>query len=131
MSHFTRVKTRVRNLVSLKNALDELGLVYEEGTQLLRVRGWQGAEELAQLVIKTGTQYDIGVRATASGEYELVADWWALEEQGIKQKVLVQQIMQRYAYHEVKEQVARQGYTIEKQEVDEDGSIRLKVGAWR
>lgn len=131
MSHFSRIKTQVRSLVSLKCALEDLGLEFEEAVGLVRVRGWLGAEELAQLVIKTGTKYDIGVRATATGEYELVADWWALEEHGVKQEGFVQRLVQRYAYHEVRTQAEAQGYSIEDEQIEEDGTIRLRVIAWR
>ncbi|MFM7204874.1 MAG: DUF1257 domain-containing protein [Myxococcota bacterium] len=131
MSHFSRVKTTVKNLVSLKTALEDLGIEYEEALGMVRVRGWQGAEELAELVIKTGTQYDIGVRRMASGEYELIADWWALEEHGLKQETFLQRITQRYAYHEVKAQAENQGYSVEEEQVEADGTIRLRVIAWR
>lgn len=131
MSHFSRVKTQVKNLISLKSALEDLGIEYEEAVGLMTVRGWQGAEELAQLVIKTGTQYDIGVRVTASGEYELVADWWALEEHGIQQQSYLERLTQRYAYHEVKAQAELQGYAVEEEQVEEDGTIRLRVIAWQ
>lgn len=131
MSHFSRVKTQVKNLVSLIAALEDLGIEYEQSQTLVRVRGWQGSEELAELCIKTGTQYDIGVRVMANGEYELIADWWALEEHGIQQQSYIERLTQRYAYHEVKSQAEAQGFAVEEEQVEEDGTIRLRVIAWR
>jgi len=115
----------------LKAALEDLGIEYEQSQTLVRVRGWQGSEELAELCIKTGTQYDIGVRVMANGEYELIADWWALEEHGIQQQSYIERLTQRYAYHEVKSQAESQGFAVEEEQVEEDGTIRLRVIAWR
>ena len=132
MSHFTTVKTKIKSLVNLIAALEELGLEYtqaEEG-QLVKVRGYRGNEEMAELSIQVNEKYDIGVRVTASGEYEMVADWSELEDM-IDTESFVDQLTQRYAYHTVMEQIKNQGFTLDQTEQQEDGSIRIRVSTWQ
>jgi hypothetical protein len=131
MSHFTKVETKIKNLVSLKAALKDLGYAFSEAEQGVEVRGYLGQKELAELSIHTSKTYDVGVKATANG-YEFVADWWGVETtRGVTQEAFVRQVTQRYAYHQVLSEVAKQGYTIETDEVNADQSISITVRKWR
>lgn len=132
MSHFTSVKTKITSLVNLIAALQDLELEYEEAQegQLVKVRGYRGNEELAELVIKVSENYDIGVRKTVTGEYELVADWNELQDL-VDTESIIEKVTQRYAYHTVMEQIQRQGFTLDETETQEDGSIRIRVSTWR
>ena len=76
MSHFATVQTRITDLACLKQALADLGHAVEEGAA--DVRGYRGAREKADLVVRTGSAYDVGVRKVGDA-YELVADWWGVE----------------------------------------------------
>jgi hypothetical protein len=38
--------------------------------------------------------------------------------------------VQRYAYHTVKEEVTKRGYTLEEEKVDEKQQIHIKVSSW-
>lgn len=132
MSHFTTVKTKIKSLVHLIAALEDLGLEYtqaEEG-QLVRVRGYRGNEEMSEVSIRINEKYDIGVRKTATGEYELVADWSELEEM-IDTESFVDKLTQRYAYHTVMEQIKSQGFSLDQTETEADGSIRIRVSTWQ
>lgn len=132
MSHFTTVKTKITSLVNLIAALEDLGLEFTqaEEQQLVKVRGYRGNEELAELSIRINEKYDIGVRVTASGEYELVADWSELADM-IDTESFVEKLTQRYAYHTVMEQITKQGFTLDQTETEEDGSIRIRVSTWQ
>ena len=79
MSHFTEVQTQIKDLVILKQVLEEMG--YKVHDDRRKIRGYQGNFTDAELSIETKTQYDIGVVKTKDG-YSLTADWEMLETQG-------------------------------------------------
>jgi hypothetical protein len=133
MSHFTQVETQITDLVCLKAALVELGLVFEEATetQLVKVRGWRGSNITAELKIKASQSYDIGLQLTENKTYKLVADWWGIEEETQEEAVKIQQrIVQCYAKHKVKTEVEKQGFTLDQETVEADGTIKLGVSKW-
>ncbi len=131
MSHFSKVKTKIKNLVSLKAALKDLNYEFTEAEQGVEVRGYLGQKTKADLSIKASRSYDIGVVQTTEG-YEFVADWWGIETtRGVTQEEFVKTVTQRYAYHQVLSEVARMGYTIETDEVKEDKTISITVRKWR
>lgn len=126
MSHFSQIKTQIRNLPALQSALTDLGMDWKPGP--LPVRGYQGQTQTAELVITQGNGYDIGFSQTGN-EYQLVADmefWqqtWTVEQ-------FLQKVTQRYAYHTVIDTTAEQGFQLATQEQNSDGSIRLVVQRW-
>ena len=58
MSHFSQIKTKIRNLSSLQLALDDSGVRWEAGPRV--VRGYQGKTETAEVVIAQENGYDLG-----------------------------------------------------------------------
>ena len=133
MSHFTQVETKINDLVCLKAALAELGMEFEEATEnsLVKVRGWKGSTLTAEAKIKGSKSYDIGLQLTEQGNYKLVADWWGIEEETNETSEKIQQkIIQRYAYHKVKTEAQKQGFTLDAEQVEADGTIKLGVSKW-
>jgi hypothetical protein len=129
MSHFTTVQTKLKDLVCIRKAVQDLGLTFVEAEQEVEVRGYQGATTKANLVIKATDHYDIALRQTESG-YTLEADWWGIEmETGLKEQDWVDRFNKRYAYHKVLAEVTNRGFTLE-EEVDEEGEIKLTVRKW-
>ena len=132
MSHFTSVKTKIRDLVCLKRALEDLAYDFNESTdeQLVTVRGYQGETTEAVLSIRASKTYDIGVKVTQDGTYEFVADWWGVETtRGVGEEEFIKKLTQRYSYHKVMEEIRKKGYTLE-EEVSEDDTIQLRVRTW-
>lgn len=130
MSHFTTVQTKLKDLVCVKDAVQDLGLTFVESEDMVTVRGYQGATEKAKMVIRATDNYDIGLYQTAEG-YSLSADWWGIEmETGLKEKDWVDRFNQRYAYHKVLKEVKSRGFTLE-EEVDDKGEIQLTVRKWQ
>ena len=129
MSHFTKINTKITDVECLKLALEDLGYTYREGK--VRVRGWRGLSEEVDLVVETGTPYNIGLRKTPQGVYEIVADWWGVETRtGIAQARFLRELNQRYAYHKVLTEVKKQGFSVAEDEVTSDNTIRLVVRKW-
>lgn len=126
MSHFSQIKTQIRNLDSLQAALTELGIDWKPGPRA--VRGYRGQTRNAEITIEQDNGYDIGFSRNGN-EYELVADlqYW---QQDLSIDGFLRQVTQRYAYHTVVQETARQGFQIAEQQKNQDGSIRLLVQRW-
>ncbi len=126
MSHFSQIKTKIRNLPALQSALTDLGVQWKAGPE--PVRGYQGQARSAELVVSQGNGYDVGF-SWSGQEYELVADlefWqqaWSVER-------FLNKVTQRYAYHTVVNTTASQGFQIAEEAKNGDGSIRLVVQRW-
>lgn len=126
MSHFSNIKTKIRNLDSLKAALEDLKVDCKPEPGM--VRGYQGKTHQADVVVEQNNDYDFGFSWNGS-EYELVADlqYW---QQPLTVDGFLRQVTQRYAYHTVVKETANQGFSIAEQANHEDGSIRLLVQRW-
>jgi len=126
MSHFSQIKTQIRNVDSLKDALTELGIDWKQGPR--EVRGYRGQTHNAEVTIEQENGYDIGFRWTGK-EYELVADlqYW---QQDLSVEGFLRRVTQRYAYQTVVKETARAGFQVTEQQKNEDGSIRLLVQRW-
>ncbi|WP_035600612.1 DUF1257 domain-containing protein [Haloferula sp. BvORR071] len=74
MSHFTTIKTEVRDLEALRDACTELDLVLESG---IMCRGYAGINRTAHRVVRLKGPYDIAVDPSEDGgRYSLTTDWW-------------------------------------------------------
>lgn len=121
MSHFTTVKTQVKDLDLLDAVARELGLVPGSRKE---VRGWRGATAHADRVYEIpGHPYDVGVVRQEDGTYALVADWWGVEQKlpGLQGKLL-----QEYAVKAVLRQAKLLGQraTVSR---DTGGVVRIKI----
>jgi Protein of unknown function (DUF1257) len=126
MSHFSNIKTKIRNLTSLKAALNDVGIDWKSGPS--SVRGYQGQTATADIVVEQNNDYDIGFSWNGS-EYELIADlqYW---QQPLTVEGFLSKVTQRYAYHTVVNEASKQGFAVAEQEKNQDGSIRLVVQRW-
>lgn len=134
MSHFTTVQSQIKNLNRLELVLKELGFAYSkaEASQKVRVKGYLGQTTEADLVIHASKSYEIGVTIDATtGCATFVADWEFVEQTaGYDQSEFTRKVMQRYAYHTVKEEAQKRGYTLEEETVDAENHIHVTVSSW-
>jgi hypothetical protein len=122
MSHFIKIRTQIRERQHLVQALRDLHYQFQEGENL-QVRGWAGNRETAQIVVNTGSAYDIGFQRQAS-EYEIVADWWGVEgNTPIRQQTFVQQVSRQYAYNLIQAQAREQDLIVEEEQTLENGDV--------
>jgi len=126
MSHFSQIKTQIRNLTSLESALTDLGIDWKSGPQ--PVRGYQGQTYTAEIAIPQDNGYDLGFSWNGS-EYEFVADlqFW---QQPTSVDHFLNKVTQRYAYHTVLNETLNQGFQVAEQQQNQDGSIRLVLQRW-
>ncbi|GAB4288722.1 MAG: DUF1257 domain-containing protein [Oscillatoriaceae cyanobacterium] len=126
MSHFSQIKTQIRNLTGLQAALTDMGIDWKAGPR--EVRGYRGQTTSAEVAIEQDNGYDVGFRWNGQ-EYELVADlqYW---QQNLTVNGFLNQVTQRYAYHTVVNETTKQGFQVAQQQKNEDGSIRLVLQRW-
>ena len=121
MSHFTKIKTKLYNLETLKKSLSDLNIDWTVQTN--NIRGYQNTTHEAELVIQQENKHDIGFKWNGV-EYELVTDlmFWS---QDISVDRFLNRINQRYAYNSIIGVSEKEGFNFSQTEKAEDGSIRL------
>ncbi|SBO44615.1 DUF1257 domain-containing protein [Cyanobium sp. NIES-981] len=128
MSHFSTVKTELRDREALLAALQDLGHDPREGE--LPVRGYRGQTELAHMAIAQPNGADIGFRLNpATGSYELVTDL-DLWSQRVPIERFLAQLTQRYALRTILAATDDEGFQVSEQIDQVDGSIELVVTRW-
>ena len=121
MSHFVQIQTQIRELVLLERALDKLKYSYKKG-QDIQVRGYQGNSNSAELVVDTGSNYDIGFRKIGE-TFSIIADWYEISRStSLGQEQFVQQVQSTYAFELIREHAAEHSLIWESEEVLEDGN---------
>jgi hypothetical protein len=123
MSHFTRMKTQLVKKGYLLKALHDLDHAFQEGK--VRIRGYGGQSTEVEVKIPTKNPgYDLGFRK-AGNTYELVADWYGIED--ITPERFLKDVQQRYAYHAVLDRMGEQGFNVVEEEDEEDNTIHLTL----
>jgi len=126
MSHFQRIRTQIREREHLTQALRDLHFQFQEGENLV-VRGYPGTRERAEVVVETGSAYDIGFQRNAD-VYEVVADWWGVQKDTrLRETTFLQDVQRQYAYNLIREQAREQDLIIEEERVMESGEIVLLI----
>jgi len=126
MSHFTEIKTQIRDIAALREACTELGIPLLENTT---ARGFAGQLRQGDHVIRLKGPYDIALNRQADGTYGLTTDWWA----GHVEKEVGSgfgRLLQLYGVHKTRLEAKRKGYTVKRQTLA-DGAIKLTIGGVR
>src|SRR4051794_31927484 len=74
MSHFTTIKTQIRDVEALRPACAELGLSLESNAE---ARGYAGALHKGDYVIRLKGPYDVAMKKQTDGSFGFTADLWA------------------------------------------------------
>lgn len=135
MSHFSKVKTVIKDLSSLIEALKAMGYdesVIEQG-DAIDIADYFHGHNTVQVAIrrenlkgKMGTYSDLGFKLQDDGTYELILDNYFRDAAD----AWVKQMNQEYAKAVIVKNIAWQGYQVESQETLADGSVRLVVAQW-
>ena len=128
MSHFSTIKTKLKNKPQLVEALELLQYEVKED-QELKVTGAHGiGHETVEAEVAIGN--DIGFRLNPmSGNYELVADLetW---NQPVPVERLIDKVNQQYARMTIYNTVKDLGFEVAEEWEMQDGSIELTVNRW-
>ncbi len=123
MSHFTTIKTQIKDLEALREACQELGLGLLQDTE---ARGYGSNRQRAEFVIRLKGPYDIALARQGDGTYGLSTDWW---DGHVEQEVGTNygRLLQLYAVHKTSREARRRGLTVRRSQ-REDGAIKLVIG---
>ena len=128
MSHFTTIKTKIKNKPQLVEALELLQYNVTED-QELKVTGAHGIRH-ETVEAEVAITNDIGFRMDPrTGEYELVADLETWKEP-ISVDRFIDKVTQQYARMTIHNTVKQQGFEVEEEWEMDDNSIELTVTRW-
>ena len=128
MSHFSTIKTKLKNKPQLVEALEILQYDVKED-QELKVTGAHGINH-ETVEAEVAIAQDIGFRMNPmTGSYELVTDLetWS---QPISVERFLDKVNQQYARMTIHNQVKKMGFQVEEEWEMEDNSIELTVTRW-
>ena len=125
MSHFSTIKTKIKNKPELIEALQLLQYEVQENQELINPIDHQ--HEKVKVDISIGE--DIGFRLNNNGEYELVADIQTWKDP-VPPKRFVEKVTQQYARMTVHNQIKEMGFKVEEEWEMDDNSIELVVPRW-
>ena len=125
MSHFSTIRTKIKNKPELIEALQLLQYDVQEDLELINPLNHQ--HEKVKVDVSIGN--DIGFRLNNNGEYELVADIQTWKDP-IPPKRFVEKVTQQYARMTVHNQVKEMGFKVEEEWEMDDNSIELVVTRW-
>ena len=126
MSHFSTIKTKLRNKPQLIEALELLQYDVQEDQELVNPIDHQ--HEKVKVDVSIGT--DVGFRLNEiTGVYELVADIQTWKDP-VPPKRFVEKVTQQYARMTVYNTVKEMGFQVEEEWEMDDNSIELTVTRW-
>ena len=121
MSHFTKIKTKLYDRVTIEKSLSDLNIAWDSETT--KIRGYNNQEQSAEIVIRQNNNHDIGFKWNGA-EYELVADLMFWDQKYSVNKFL-NQVNQRYAFNLITKVSEEQSFQYVEAKNQQDGSIKL------
>lgn len=125
MSHFTEIKTQIKDLARCRDACRELGVTLEIATngQKVQARGYYNSSTPCDAVVRLKGPYDVALNRQADGSYTVKADFYA----GHVAKELGQncgKLVQLYGVHVATAAARLKGYGVRRM-IGTNGSINL------
>ena len=128
MSHFSTIKTQIREAEPLIKALDNLGFTINQEEKF--VKGFRGKFTAVDISINIPGDTKVGFKWDHNSKtYELVTDLdlWKFE---IPVERFISKVTQMYAYQTIISKTKEDGYQIVEQTNKNDGSIELVLTKW-
>ena len=128
MSHFSTIKTQIREIKSLTKALNQLG--YTTNQEQNSIKGYNGQYTTVDLSLDLPSNTKVGFKWDKDANaYELVTDLqlWNLD---IPVERFISKVTQLYAYHTIISKTKNDGYQLVEQKNKNDGSIELVLTKW-
>ena len=120
MSHFTTIKTQIKDLEALRAATNELGLQLLTKTT---ARGFISQTIKGEFVVRLKGPYDVALNRQPDGTYGLTTDWW----DGHVEKEVGKsfgRLLQLYGVHKATAEARKKGYSVLRNP-QSNGSIKL------
>ena len=128
MSHFSTIKTKIKETEPLIRALDLLG--YNPSKDEKFVKGYQGKFTAVDISLDLPENTKVGFKwDNKTNSYELVTDL-DLWKYNLPVERFISKVTQMYAYQTIISQTQKDGYQIVEQKHENDGSIELVLTKW-
>ena len=128
MSHFSTIKTQLKDKEPLIKALNNLGYLTNQEEKF--VKGYRGKFTAVDISIILPGDTQVGFKwENNSKAYELVTDLdlWKFE---LPVERFISKVTQMYAYETIISKTKEDGYQIVEQKNQNDGSIELVLTKW-
>ena len=128
MSHFSTIKTQLKDQEPLIKALNNLGYIINQEEKF--VKGYKGQFTAVDISIILPGDTKVGFKwENNSNTYELVTDLdlWKFE---LPVERFISKVTQMYAYETIISKTKEDGYQIVEQKNQNDGSIELVLTKW-
>ena len=128
MSHFSTIKTQLKDSEPLIKALNNLGYIINQEEKF--VKGYKGKFTAVDISMNLPNNTKVGFKwDNNSNAYELVTDLdlWKFE---IPVERFISKVTQMYAYETIITKTKDDGYQIVEQKNQNDGSIELVLTKW-
>ena len=120
MSHFTEIKTQIKDIAALRLACQELGLTLLPNAE---ARGYDNSRTKGDYVVQLRGPYDIAVNQKKDGTFGLTSDLFA----GHVEKEVGKgygKLLQLYGVHKTTIEARKKGLSVQRRE-QANGSIKL------
>jgi hypothetical protein len=124
MSHFTTIKTQIKDIRAIQAACDELSLTLVQNAQ---ARGYLGNQIAGDYVIRLKGPYDIAINQQPDRSFGLTADLW----QGHVEREVGKdygRLIQLYGVHKASLEARKKGHLVKRSQ-QRDGSIKLVIAS--
>ena len=128
MSHFSTIKTQLKDADPLIKALNNLGYTINQEEKF--VKGYRGKFTAVDISMNLPGETKVGFKwDNNSNVYELVTDLdlWKFE---LPVERFISKVTQMYAYQTIISKTEEDGYQIVEQKNKNDGSIELVLTKW-
>ena len=128
MSHFSTIKTQLKDAESLIKALNNLDYIINQEEKF--VKGYRGKFTAVDISMNLPGDTEVGFKwDNNSSTYELVTDLdlWKFE---LPVERFISKVTQMYAYQTIISKTEEDGYKIVEEKNKNDGSIELVLTKW-
>jgi len=122
MSHFTTIKTQIKDIEALRSACQEMGLSLLQNAQ---ARGYYENKTKGDYVVRLKGPYDIALNKQPDGSFGLTADLWnGHVEQEVGQGY--GKLLQLYGVHKAIREARKKGHLVTRCQ-QHNGAIKLSI----
>ena len=128
MSHFSTIKTQLKDPEPLIKALNNLGYIVNQEDKF--IKGYKGKFTAVDISMNLPGDTKVGFKwDNNSNAYELVTDLdlWKFD---LPVERFISKVTQMYAYETIISKTKEDGYQIVEQKNQDDGSIELVLTKW-
>jgi Protein of unknown function (DUF1257) len=122
MSHFTTIKTQIKDIEALRSACQEMGLSLLQNAE---ARGYYENKTKGDYVVRLKGPYDIALNKQPDGSFGLTADLW---NGHVEQEVGpgYGKLQQLYGVHKAMREARKRGHMVRRAQ-QANGSIKLCI----